>query len=146
MFSVQERSGATVPSILNRMSTSDQPPTFFRTNKFTSGFQAIVDAYGIATYQEVSPVPYTIITFPFLFAVMFGDAGHGLLMAVFAGLLILFEKRLANTDVGGEVGIYCSCLYLCIENEVFFFCRCFPPYLMVATSSSSWGCSPSTLA
>ena len=85
------------------MSTSDQPPTFFRTNKFTSGFQAIVDSYGIATYQEVSPVPYTIITFPFLFAVMFGDAGHGTLMALFAGLLILFEKRLANTDVGGEV-------------------------------------------
>ena len=62
-----------------------------------------MDAYGIATYQEVSPVPYTIITFPFLFAVMFGDAGHGLLMALFAGLLIVFEKRLANTDVGGEV-------------------------------------------
>lgn len=100
---LQERSGATVPSILNRMSTNDKPPTFFRSNKFTTGFQAIVDAYGIATYQEVSPVPYTIITFPFLFAVMFGDAGHGLLMALFAGLLILFEKKLANTDVLGEV-------------------------------------------
>lgn len=47
--------------------------------------------------------PYTIITFPFLFAVMFGDAGHGLLMALFAGLLILFEKRLANSVAGGEV-------------------------------------------
>ena len=53
--SLQERSGSTVPSILNRMKTDDPPPTFFKTNKFTSGFQAIVDAYGVATYEEVNP-------------------------------------------------------------------------------------------
>ena len=46
---------------------------------------------------------YTIITFPFLFAVMFGDAGHGLIMMLFALALILFEKRLANFKGGGEV-------------------------------------------
>ena len=47
--------------------------------------------------------PYTIITFPFLFAVMFGDAGHGIIMAAFALLLILFEKKLAKSTAGGEV-------------------------------------------
>ena len=52
------------------------------------------------------PAPYTIITFPFLFAVMFGDAGHGLIMAVFSLLLIIFEKRLANSSAGGEVGVH----------------------------------------
>ncbi|XP_064172605.1 V-type proton ATPase 116 kDa subunit a 1-like isoform X2 [Anguilla rostrata] len=89
-----ERSGSTVPSILNRMQTKQTPPTYNKTNKFTSGFQNIVDAYGIGTYREMNPAPYTIITFPFLFAVMFGDLGHGLLMTCAALYLVLRESRL----------------------------------------------------
>lgn len=54
-FIWQERSGSTVPSILNRMQTKQTPPTFNKTNKFTSGFQNIVDAYGIGSYREINP-------------------------------------------------------------------------------------------
>uniref|UniRef100_A0A673BK16 V-type proton ATPase subunit a n=1 Tax=Sphaeramia orbicularis TaxID=375764 RepID=A0A673BK16_9TELE len=89
-----EKSGSTVPSILNRMQTKQTPPTYNKTNKFTSGFQNIVDAYGIGSYREINPAPYTIITFPFLFAVMFGDLGHGVLMTCAALYLVLRESRL----------------------------------------------------
>ena len=43
------------------------------------------------------------MTFPFLFAVMFGDLGHGFLMLLFALLLVLSEKSLGKQKVrGGE--------------------------------------------
>ncbi|KAJ7309750.1 hypothetical protein JRQ81_007815 [Phrynocephalus forsythii] len=86
-------SGASVPSFMNTIPTRETPPTLIRTNKFTSGFQNIVDAYGIGSYQEINPAVFTTVTFPFLFAVMFGDCGHGFLMALFALCMVLFEKH-----------------------------------------------------
>ncbi|XP_060111317.1 V-type proton ATPase 116 kDa subunit a 1 isoform X6 [Heteronotia binoei] len=98
-----EHSGSTVPSILNRMQTNQTPPTYNKTNKFTAGFQNIVDAYGISTYREINPAPYTIITFPFLFAVMFGDLGHGLLMTLFAVWMVVRESRILSQKNENEM-------------------------------------------
>ena len=61
------KSGSSVPPVLNEVDTKEIPPTFFRTNKFTSAFQELIDAYGVATYKEANPAVFTIITFPFLF-------------------------------------------------------------------------------
>ncbi|XP_053870197.1 V-type proton ATPase 116 kDa subunit a 1 isoform X3 [Malaclemys terrapin pileata] len=98
-----EHSGSTVPSILNRMQTNQTPPTYNKTNKFTSGFQNIVDAYGIGTYREINPAPYTIITFPFLFAVMFGDFGHGILMTLIAVWMVVRESRILSQKNDNEM-------------------------------------------
>lgn len=98
-----ERSGSSVPSILNRMNTKQEPPTYNRTNKFTAVFQSIVDAYGVASYREVNPAPYMIVSFPFLFAVMFGDLGHGLIMFLFALYLVLREKDFQAKKTDNEI-------------------------------------------
>ncbi|CAN8067741.1 unnamed protein product [Agarophyton chilense] len=102
----RRRANAQVPSILEErpLGPDDIPPTYYKTNKFTEVFQGIVESYGIAKYQEVNPAPYTIITFPFLFAVMFGDIGHGILMALFAAYMVKNENRLQRMGKGmGEI-------------------------------------------
>lgn len=40
---------------MNTIPTKETPPTLIRTNKFTEGFQNIVDAYGVGSYREVNP-------------------------------------------------------------------------------------------
>ncbi|XP_003468162.1 V-type proton ATPase 116 kDa subunit a 3 isoform X1 [Cavia porcellus] len=92
-----------VSAVAHRIPCQDMPPTLIRTNRFTASFQGIVDAYGVGRYQEVNPAPYTIITFPFLFAVMFGDVGHGLLMFLFALAMVLAENQPAMKAMQNEI-------------------------------------------
>ena len=88
-----------VETIFQPLVTYEQPPTYFQTNKYTICFQEIVDSYGIARYREANPAVFTIVTFPFLFAVMFGDLGHGLLMLMFAAYLVLAESKLGKMQL-----------------------------------------------
>lgn len=67
------------------------PPTYFKINDLTFPFQEIVNTYGIPRYREVNPALFAIVTFPFLFGVMFGDIGHGFLLFLI-GLYLIKDK------------------------------------------------------
>jgi V-type H+-transporting ATPase subunit a len=90
---LQKSSSLTRPPLPVR---KQQPPTHFKTNKFTKSFQGIVDAYGMARYREVNPGVFTIVTFPFLFGMMFGDVGHGIMLFIFAVYLCIKEDTFSK--------------------------------------------------
>ncbi|KAJ4716584.1 V-type proton ATPase subunit a [Melia azedarach] len=93
-------SNSQVGAIFQVLDSRESPPTYFRTNKFTSAFQEIVDAYGVARYQEANPGVFTVVTFPFLFAVMFGDWGHGICLLLATLYFIIREKKLSGQKLG----------------------------------------------
>jgi V-type H+-transporting ATPase subunit a len=115
--SVMERTGSTIPPILNEITTTKAPPSAQMTNKVTAGFQLIVDQYGVCKYGEVNPGLFTVITFPFLFAVMFGDLGHGVLLSLFAGWMLRNERTLMKKE-WGEVNRNCNFRFgICFSAE-----------------------------
>lgn len=65
------------------------PPTYIPVNDFLYPFQEIVDTYGVPRYQEINPAYFNIVTFPFLFGIMFGDIGHGFVFLLFGSYLCL---------------------------------------------------------
>ena len=76
---------------------STKPPTYLKVNDFTMPFQMIVSEYGVPRYREVNPGLFTIITFPFMFGVMFGDIGHGSLILILSIWLCLKKDEILKT-------------------------------------------------
>jgi V-type H+-transporting ATPase subunit a len=141
---VNDRAGLSVPTIVNQIRTSKTPPTYVKTNKFTLAFQTIIDAYGTAKYTEVNPGLPTIITFPFLFAVMFGDFGHGIIMTLAAAAMIYWEKPLQRSKQDELFSMAFYGRYIMLMMGVFsiytglIYCDAFSKELPIFKSMWEW--------
>jgi len=50
----------------------------------------------VATYGEINPAIFQIVTFPFLFAVMYGDYGHGAVFFLMGCVMCLFHNQIVK--------------------------------------------------
>lgn len=62
-------------------------------------FQEIINTYGVPSYQEANPAPFAIVTFPFMFGMMFGDYGHGSLIFALGVFLIMMNSKLKGNGM-----------------------------------------------
>ncbi|KAF1813948.1 V0/A0 complex, 116-kDa subunit of ATPase [Eremomyces bilateralis CBS 781.70] len=141
---VNDRAGLSVPTIVNQVRTTKTPPTYVKTNRFTLAFQTIIDAYGTAKYTEVNPGLPTIVTFPFLFAVMFGDFGHGLIMTLAACAMIFFERKLLRSKLDELFSMAFYGRYIMLMMGIFsiytglIYCDAFSKELAIFPSMWKW--------
>jgi len=72
------------------------PPTYIRTNELTDAWQTVINTYGIPSYQECNPALFTVVTFPFIFGMMYGDVGHGTCLMLAGAALIWKGESIKN--------------------------------------------------
>ncbi|KAG0416991.1 V-type proton ATPase subunit a, partial [Dictyocoela roeselum] len=73
-----------------------RPPTSIQTNKYTEAFQAMTNTFGVPSHDEINPGVFNIFLIPFLFGLMFGDVGHGLLLMAVSIFFIKYGKNMKS--------------------------------------------------
>lgn len=118
--SARVSSAGDVPSIMSMRKPQPYPvPTYFETNVFTKSFQSIVNSYGMAHYKEVNPGVFTIITFPYLFGIMYGDMGHGILLLLVSVYLIYKGQHWRKEELNEIVKMIFGGRYLLLFMAIF---------------------------
>jgi V/A-type H+-transporting ATPase subunit I len=67
-------------------------PVLLRHPRWLRPFGALVTAFGLPKYQELEPTLFVAASFVLMFGMMFGDVGHGAVIAI-AGLFALVAGR-----------------------------------------------------
>lgn len=80
-------------------------PVLLRHNWFLRPFELLVAGYGLPGYHDLEPTLFVALTYMLMFGMMFGDAGHGLVLLI-GGLCAVFSGKSRKVkDMGGLVSL-----------------------------------------
>ncbi len=84
----------------------DEVPVKLVHNAFFKPFELLIGAYGIPRYGTVDPTIFVAITFLLMFGAMFGDVGHGLVLALLS--LLLRSSKSETAKQASALIFYCG--------------------------------------
>jgi V/A-type H+-transporting ATPase subunit I len=83
-------------------------PTKFDNPKIFQPFEVLVETFGMPAYKELDPTPILALTFPLFYGLMFGDLGHGLILALLGLMVIKIAKSVKGVRSLGIIILICG--------------------------------------
>lgn len=132
-IAIREYLPTEVPSVLRG---EEKVPVKLTHGKFISAFERMIFSYGSPLYGTIDPTPFVAVFFTFLFGIMFGDFGQGLVIFL-AGLLM--AKKVIKVGAWNKfapifMGVGCSsCVMGLVTGEFFGTEKVLEPFAMFVT-------------
>jgi len=84
-------------------------PVLMKNPRFLSPFQALVQNYAVPEYGSIDPTPIVAVIYLIMFGLMFGDVGHGLVLALvgFLGSRIVGAENQGARNLLGLI-VWCG--------------------------------------
>ncbi|CUX22168.1 V-type ATP synthase subunit I [Clostridium sp. C105KSO13] len=80
------------------------PPTKLENPGIFKPFEMFIRMYGLPSHDEIDPTIFVGLTYSFIFGIMFGDVGQGLLLLI-GGSLIYYIKKAPLAGIIATAGI-----------------------------------------
>jgi len=86
----------------------EQVPVMLDNPSFIKPFEVITKSYGLPAYCEIDPTIFLAVSFPLIFGMMFGDVGHGAVIALVGFIVSRLKKADASLRDFGRIFTYCG--------------------------------------
>jgi V/A-type H+-transporting ATPase subunit I len=96
-----------IETVGSRDCSDEQVPVLLRHPRLLRPFEMLVSAYGLPHYQELEPTLFVALSYVLMFGMMFGDAGHGAVLAV-GGLIALLRGRTEKMRDAGVLILFAA--------------------------------------
>jgi V/A-type H+-transporting ATPase subunit I len=82
----------------------EEVPVLLRHPRMLRPFEMLVAAYGLPGYRDLEPTLFVAITYLLMFGMMFGDVGHGAVLALGGAAALVAGRARKVRDVGVLLG------------------------------------------